>query len=177
MKVIIPLLDTMLAPYAELLGEDFTAYRNHACRVATFHCLLQPVAEQDHVRLAAAAAYHDLGIWTAGTFDYIEPSVQLAASCLRAQDRWDLIDEVVEMISNHHKLTPCCDRVQSAAETFRRADWMDVSAGLLRFGVSRDSASAVVRDFPRKGFHKVLLKMSLKRAVTHPLSPLPMLRW
>jgi hypothetical protein len=174
---IISMLDQLLDPFAGLLGDDFNAYRNHACRVASFYSLLEPEADHDMTKLAVAAAYHDIGIWTAGSFDYILPSTELATNVLREKGRTDLIDEVTAMIRDHHKLTPCCSRIPRSAEHFRKADWMDVSTGILHFGITRNAARDVKQRFPGAGFHRLLLKLSLKRAFTHPLSPLPMLRW
>ena len=37
--------------------------------------------------MAIAAAFHDIGIWTAGTFDYLEPSVRVAAAYLTGTGR------------------------------------------------------------------------------------------
>jgi hypothetical protein len=59
-------LDTILQGHAAALGRDFTAYRNHAYRVANF-CLAPDRAMQIE-KVAIAAAFHDLGIWTAATF-------------------------------------------------------------------------------------------------------------
>jgi hypothetical protein len=174
---LLPLLDRLLAPHAVTIGDDFIAYRNHACRVASFHCVMERAARRDPHKLAVAAAYHDLGIWSAGTFDYIEPSIHAAVEFLREESRQDLVDEVAAMIRDHHKVTPCGDRAPPGADVFRRADWVDVSAGLLRFGIPRDTIADVRRRFPNAGFHKLLLKLSAKRLVRHPLSPLPMLRW
>jgi hypothetical protein len=33
-------------------------------------------------KVAVAAAFHDLGIWTDGTFDYLPPSIRLAREWL-----------------------------------------------------------------------------------------------
>jgi hypothetical protein len=81
------------------------------------------------------------------------------------------------MIRFHHKITPCPDGVPPAAELFRRADWVDVSAGFLRFGLPRKAVTEIRRTFPVAGFHCLLSRLALRRFVTHPFSPLPMLRW
>jgi len=88
-------------------------------------------------KFAIAAAFHDLGIWTDATFDYLKPSVGLAVAHLRDTDRESWIPEVSEMILEHHKLSPYRRDPHSLVEPFRRADWVDVSRGLLRFGLSR----------------------------------------
>ena len=57
---------------------DFTAYRNHAYRVVNFCAHSRPAPTPRLEKIALAAAFHDLGIWTAHTFDYLEPSIDLA---------------------------------------------------------------------------------------------------
>ena len=74
----LPTLDAVLGAHAAALGRDFDGYRNHAYRVANL-CLAQsPPSALDVEKIAIAAAFHDLGIWTDRTFDYLEPSVRLA---------------------------------------------------------------------------------------------------
>lgn len=71
------LLDEVLSAHAGALGADFEGYRNHACRVA--HCLALTSTsttagdEEQIAKIALAAAFHDLGIWTDATFDDLPP--------------------------------------------------------------------------------------------------------
>lgn len=171
------MMDALLEPYAGLLGRQFTPYRNHACRVASFFRMMSHAEGEALEKLAIAAAFHDLGIWTARTFDYIEPSVSLAAQHVSTSRNREWSDEIAAMIRLHHKVTPCPDDVSPAVELFRRADWVDVSAGALRFGLSPKAVAEVRRAFPLAGFHCLLFRLALRRLVTHPMSPLPMLRW
>ena len=73
-------LDRVLETHAVELGADFTAYRNHTYRVVNFCAALAPCADDALEKVALAAAFHDLGIWTAHTFDYLQPSIELACS-------------------------------------------------------------------------------------------------
>ena len=75
-------LDRVLETHAVELGGDFTAYRNHAYRVVNFCAALAPCADAALEKIALAAAFHDLGIWTARTFDYLAPSIELACDHL-----------------------------------------------------------------------------------------------
>lgn len=175
MLVNVPRLDALLDRHADALGADFAAYRNHTYRVANFHFLLDAAGDLD--KLAIAAAYHDLGIWTARTFDYLAPSIALATAYLDEIGKAEWGSEVAAMIDNHHKVTRCRAGVPASAETFRRADWIDVSLGRLRFGLARCAVVDVLRLFPNAGFHRRLARLSLQRLVRHPLRPLPMFRW
>ena len=62
-------------------------------------------------------------------------------------------------------------------ETFRKADWIDVTQGVLRFGLSRSFLRSLYSTWPDAGFHAFLVRQTWERAKRHPLSPLPMFRW
>ena len=169
----IKLLDDVLEAHARALGPDRIAYRNHAYRVANL-CLALRAGDRALLdKIAVAAAFHDLGIWTAGTFDYLEPSARLASEHL-AGSEWAA--EITETILQHHKLTRYRDNDAWLVEAFRRADLIDVSRGLLRFGLSRGLLRDAYAQWPSAGFHRRLLSLGAQRAREHPLSPLPMLR-
>jgi hypothetical protein len=115
-------------------------------------------------KIAVAAVLHDLGIWTKHTFDYIAPSVGIAREHLAARGRADWIPEIEAMIVNHHKITPSRANPQSLVESFRRADWIDVSRGLRRFGLPRMFIAAVDAAWPNAGFHRRLVQLTLANA-------------
>lgn len=169
-------LDEILECHAGVLGRDYHPYRNHTYRVANFHwCMLPGSLEDLHV-LSVAVAFHDLGIWTAGTFDYLEPSEALARQYLEERERPELIELVLAMIREHHRLSSVPRGQDRRIETFRRADWIDVSLGALRFDLLPADFASVVMRFPRLGFHLRLVQFSLKHGLRHPLNPLPMLK-
>jgi hypothetical protein len=62
-------------------------------------------------------------------------------------------------------------------ETFRKADLVDVSHGLLRDQIGRSAVQAVVAELPYHGFHAFVTKRLAGYAARHPPRPLPMLRW
>lgn len=178
----IPLLDELLQRHSHALGSDFGAYRNHAYRVANFcAALASPTAagadEDSMRRISIAAAFHDLGIWTDHTFDYLAPSERLAERYLAEIEGTDAAGEIVAMIDQHHKITPCRSDERGLVEAFRRADWADVSRGAIASGLAADVRREVFAAFPSAGFHKRLMQLSCSRLISHPWSPLPMLRW
>src|SRR5436305_284174 len=73
-----PIVDVVLDQRRDALGDDRAAYRNHVYRCITYHQVLLGFPVPDVAALAWAT--HDLGIWTAGTFDYLTPSAELAAA-------------------------------------------------------------------------------------------------
>src|SRR4029077_18895282 len=99
----IPTVDDVLNDYATALGEDFSGYRNHVYRVVNLCVAIAGPSELE--KIAVAAVFHDLGIWTKGTFDYIAPSIALSHDYTAAHGRQDWTAEIEAMIANHHKIT------------------------------------------------------------------------
>jgi hypothetical protein len=102
--------------------------------------------------VAIASAFHDLGIWTDGTFDYLPPSVELARAHLVRSGRSEWTSEISAMVLAHHKLSRYRGDSEGLAEPFRRADRVDVTRGLVRFGLSRP-AGQVFSAWPTAVWH------------------------
>jgi hypothetical protein len=172
----IPIVDGILDHYATALGRDFIAYRNHVHRVVNL-CLAVTGGSRDNLdKIAVAAAFHDLGIWTDHTFDYLAPSVSLAREHLSACSRADWIPEIEAMIENHHKITRARAHPDWLVEGFRRADWIDVSCGFRRFGLTRPFIGSLFATWPSAGFHWRLVELTAAWFRRHPLTPLPMVK-
>ena len=169
-------LDAVLETYAVVIGRDLVAYRNHTYRMANF-CLAQvtPTAEMAE-KVGIAAAFHDLGIWTDHTFDYLLPSVALAKAYLaeKGKGAWEV--EIAEMILQHHKITRYAKNPAWLVEPFRRADWVDVTRGVLTYSVPRSLIRDAYRQWPDAGFHLLLVKLELGHLRRHPLNPLPVFK-
>ena len=170
----IPVIDDVLDGHAPALRDDLVAYRNHVYRIVNLCIAIAGRAEIEKV--AVAAAFHDLGIWTDRTFDYIPPSIALAHDYLRARGRDDWTAEIEGMIADHHKITSYAAAPDSLIEAFRRADWIDVTRGLRRFGVPSPFVARLFATWPSAGFHWRLVALTLDRFRSHPLTPLPMVR-
>jgi len=173
------IVEKLLDPYRRELGADFEGYRNHCLRVFLFceaFCACGSAPEQEE-KIAVAAAFHDLGIWTANTFDYLPHSVELAKRHLETTGRQEWSGEITAMIEEHHKLTPWRSNGTWLVEEFRRADLVDLSVGIVRFGLDGALVGKVIEDYPNTGFHRTLFRLGLRRLRTHPFDPLPMMRW
>jgi hypothetical protein len=168
-------LDAILNRHAADLADDFTAYRNHAHRVATL-CASQVKGSATLEPIAIAAAFHDLGIWVERTFDYLEPSVRLAREHLLASGQAAWVPAVTAAILEHHRITPYRGAHDWLVEPFRRADWMDVSGGVVASGMSRALFRAALVRWPRAGFHRLLARLAWRHGRSHPSNPLPMLK-
>ncbi len=175
-------LDGVLRAHAAELGGDFTAYRNHTYRVVNLCAALSSESSESSAdsgrieKMAVAAAFHDLGIWTDGTFDYLRPSIRLASAHLAQSGRTEWEPEITAMILEHHKISAWRGNPDWLVEPFRRADWVDVTRGLRRFGLPRRLLGEIFSTWPSAGFHKRLVQLELKRLRTHPWNPLPMVR-
>ena len=99
----IPMVDEVLQKHATELGSDFAGYRNHVFRVVNL-CVSQ-VGRDELEKISIAAVFHDLGIWTNSTFDYIAPSIALAHGYLARRGRQEWAGEIEGMIAEHHKIT------------------------------------------------------------------------
>jgi hypothetical protein len=189
-------IDEILGLFRGLLGSDFEGYRNHVQRM-THACFAladagEPGAQHrregegsrpeaailtdsEREKIVIAASFHDIGLWTAGTFDYIEPSIAAAREHLTLVRRAPWIREVETMIAEHHKLRAY--RGGGLIELFRRGDLVDFSLGVVRFGLSRRWIRAVKARYPNAGFHRGLVRRALRWGVRHPLNPAPMAKW
>jgi hypothetical protein len=173
----VTLVDEVLETHAQAIGEDMAGYRNHVYRVLNLCLALTPEQPQRLDKIAVAAVFHDLGIWTGRTFDYLSPSVALAGRYLEATGRIEWAPEIAAMILEHHRVTAYRDNPAWLVEGFRRADWIDVSMGVIGYGVPGNTIRGILDYWPSAGFHRRLVSLAWERALRHPRSPLPMLRW
>jgi len=173
----LPTIEEVLDNHASALGHDLLAYRNHVYRVVNLCLAIVGDRRVELEKIAVAAVFHDLGIWTNQTFDYIAPSVAIAREHLTARGRTDWIPEIEAMIADHHKVTASAANPQLLVESFRRADWVDVSRGLRRFGLPRKFLAAVAATWPDAGFHRRLVELTIDQWRKRPLDPLPMVKW
>ena len=167
----------LLAPWEAALGRDVEGYGNHVQRVVQFCLLLRNLAPSERLKVCIAACFHDLGIWTADSFDYLAPSIRLARTYLDENGLAEWEPEIVMMIDMHHKLTPYTNRDYPLVELFRWADLIDLSLGGIRFGLSKRGIRTIKSCFPNRGFHGRLTRLVLRSLVQHPLNPLPMYKW
>ncbi len=80
------------------------------------------------------------------------------------------------MIEQHHKIRHA-DGPTSPVEIFGRADTIDLTLGLRRFGVPLHAYRSIARHYPDAGFHRRIITLAAKRLYTHPTSPMPMVKW
>jgi hypothetical protein len=168
-------IENLLQNFKEDIGPDYDTYKNHVQRVF-WNCVLMEDDKSNEEKYAIASVFHDIGIWTNHTFDYLQPSIEQACIHLTKIGRQDWIEEITLMISYHHKISRYRGKHESIVENFRRADWIDVSSGLLNFGFDKRKIKEVKRKLPILGFHFFLVKLTIKNFFKHPFNPLPMFK-
>lgn len=171
------LLDELLEPWRSLIAEDFDGYRNHCQRMLSFCFALRACSEEEQTKVAIAACFHDIGLWTENTLDYLEPSVVPALQCLDERGLGAWSDDIRLMITEHHRLRAVRDSRYPLVEAFRQADLVDFSLGLVKCGLSPSKVREVQQQFPNAGFHKGLLHKAGAWFVRHPFNPAPMMKW
>lgn len=170
-----PIIESILSAYASQIGEDLVKYKNHVYRVF-YNCRLLDSDPLHHKVYAIAAAFHDIGIWTKHTIDYLDPSIEEAITYLRRQDEQQLTEQITAMIYWHHKIAAYSGPFAKTTETFRKADWADVSLGLIRFGMDGKLLRNARKALPNAGFHLFLTRKVVRNFFSHPLNPLPMFK-
>jgi hypothetical protein len=173
----IPLLEEILSQWQETIGKDYQGYKNHVYRM--IHCCfaLKNCNEEERHKIIIAAAFHDIGIWTNKTVDYISPSISPAMQYLNSQNLHNWSTEIKLMIAEHHKIKHYKNDAYPLVEIFRKGDLIDFSLGLFRFGIPKNDLQKLKTQFPNAGFHKNLSKLAIQWFVRHPLNPVPMMKW
>ncbi|MGI9545279.1 MAG: HD domain-containing protein [Cyclobacteriaceae bacterium] len=167
----------LLKPYQSVIGKHYLPYKNHVHRVLNLALAIhKDPTEEDKMKIAIAGVFHDIGLWTAGTFNYLDPSIEEATKHLQISGRDHWIEEIEMIINMHHKLSSYKGAFRQNVECFRQADLVDVSRGLVRFGVSKEMLKENLRMFPMAGFIRILVHMFFTNLIKNPLKPLPMLK-
>jgi len=173
----IPLLEEILIEWKSKIGNDYEGYKNHVYRMLNYCFYLSEPSKDDRKKLIIAAAFHDLGIWSDNTVDYLPPSVSLAKDYLEQNGLNSWVEEVSLVIDLHHKITQVKNKKHPSIELFRKADLVDFSLGSIRSGVSKSYIQEVKSTFPNAGFHKRLVQLSWQQFKQHPFNPAPMMKW
>jgi hypothetical protein len=171
------LIEEILTTWKDRIGSDYPGYRGHVYRMFNFCLALRPCSEEEKTRLAIAACFHDIGLWSAHTVDYLPPSVAEARQYLAATGRDAWTEEIGLMIALHHKVRRCPTDPYPLVELFRKGDLVDFSLGFFRFGLPSAYVRAVKQAIPNDGFHRFLMKGAREWFAKHPLSPPPFMKW
>lgn len=152
--------------------QGYRGYRGHVYRVLNFARVLVGGGGDRDDKLGVAAAFHDLDVFS--TLDYLAPSIRAQDAWLKQTGREAWAPELAVVIAEHHRFRTYRGAHASMVEGFRRADLVDVSQGLVRFGIPREYVSAVRNSFDVETFFtRVIPRMTARHLRLHPLNPLP----
>jgi len=165
-------IPSILEEFKQVLSVDYSGYLNHCLRVYSYSKILLLVKE--HRKMAIASAFHDLAIWTEGNMDYLDSSTLLATDYCEKKNILFLPDEIKYIINNHHKITKISDHIE--AEAFRKADLIDLTAGIVRFNLPKSIIQETEKKYPRRHFTKQIFSKIIRHALLNPKSPLPMIK-
>jgi hypothetical protein len=162
-------LDTELEKFSGAMGDEMNAYRNHCLRVLSFAVAhlggVKNVSSKSVDVMALALAYHDLGLWSDGALDYLEPSAkQLEASSLDEAFDDNDVATARAIITEHHKLTDYESHDdkginENLVNAIRKGDWADFTIGIVRFGLPASFVESAYTSIPEAGFHMILTTM------------------
>jgi hypothetical protein len=163
-----PLAEEILESHRHLAhGDDagYSAYKAHVYRVINFaRALAADEADRDE-KIAIAVAFHDLAAFD--TLDYLVPSIAAQDAWLRQTGRESWSDELALMVAEHHRLFRYGQTRPHAplVEAVRRADLIDVSQGLVRFGLPSSYVKEVRATFDASAFFKRVIPSGTLRAI------------
>ena len=144
----------------EVTGESGGAMERHGLRVFLIADRLATARELkvDRELLLIAGLLHDVGLYDAASHGgvYVREGAEFTAELLRKHD-WDedRIRLCFDAIERHHELRSQWDRGDEV-ELIRRADLVDLSRGLVRFGLSREWIRDLFRSVSREGTYRTI---------------------
>ncbi len=165
-------MDYILAHYRTQIGTDFERYNGHCYRVLNYVNLFG-LEKEELYAASVIIPFHDLGIWTHHSMDYLDNSVREAKRFFHEKNM-GVEDELIDsMILDHHKMT---STKSSLAEKLRKADLMDLSFGFIHFGRPGSQLKAIKSAFPSHGFQWDIYRKVTGYAVRHLGNPFPMMK-
>jgi hypothetical protein len=170
----LPLAEEILESHRDRAGGDdvgWDAYRAHVYRVINFARAFAPDSSDRDEKLAVGAAFHDLASFT--TLDYLVPSIEAQDAWLQQTGREQWSSELALVVAEHHRVLPYRqDRPHAVlVEAVRRADLIDVSQGLIRFGLPKEFVEEVRTAFDAGVFFKRVVPSGVVRAVRQLQQP------
>jgi predicted hydrolase (HD superfamily) len=144
----------------EITGEAGGPMERHGLRVFLIADRLATAREAkvDREVLLIAGLLHDIGLYDEASHGgvYVLEGAEFTAELLRKQG-WgeERIRLCFDAVERHHDLRSQWDR-GAEVELIRRADLTDVSAGLVRFGLSREWLKDLFESVPRNGTYRTI---------------------
>ena len=144
----------------DITGESGGPMERHSLRVFLIADRLATARDAtiDREVLLIAGLLHDIGLYDEASHGgaYVRDGAEFTADLLREQG-WDQerIRLCFDAIERHHELRSQWER-GAEVELIRRADLVDLSSGLVRFGLSREWLSDLSRSVSRSGTYRTI---------------------
>ena len=157
-------------------GESGGPMERHGLRVFLIADRLATArgVDVDREVLLIAGLLHDVGLYDAASHGgvYVREGAEFTADILRKRG-WDeeRIRLCFDAVERHHELRVQWER-GAEVELIRRADLCDVSAGLVRFGLSREWLKDLFRSVSRDGTYRTIGR-EVARVLRHRPLTLP----
>ena len=155
-------VEEYLGRYKEVIGEDYEGYRNHIYRVLTYSMHYMGDKQEALPLVAIALVYHDIGLWTAGRLNYLEPGIDLLTKECTPKYSPLEVELMNDIIDFHHKVTPYVGNNADIINAVRKADWIDATLTIVNHGMSQENTKLVRNALPNAGFHKTLANFGPK---------------
>jgi hypothetical protein len=128
--------------------------------------------EVDRELLMCAALLHDIGLYPGASRGgvYVADGAIFARELL-ADQGWpaERMDRLANAIELHHELRSQWDKGVEV-ELIRRSDLIEVSGGLVRFGLDRAFIASVNAEYPRTGFYREIGRLLGHALIERPLT-------
>lgn len=125
----------------------------------------------DHEVLLVAGLLHDIGLYDGASEGgvYVTDGRNFAERLLEGRKGWDerRMRLCLEAIERHHEVRSQWD-AGAEVEVMRRADMVEVTGGLVNYGVSRGWLRGLWRAVPRDGLYGELAKIVAKAGRERP---------
>jgi hypothetical protein len=149
-----------LAKLREITGEIGGPMERHGLRVFLIadRLAIARGVEVDREVLLISGLLHDVGLYDEASHGgvYVVEGAEFTAELLRTQS-WEegRIRFCFDAIERHHETRSQWDR-GAEVELIRRADLVDLTSGLVRFGLSREWVRDLFKSVPRKGTYRTI---------------------
>jgi predicted hydrolase (HD superfamily) len=158
----------------DVTGESGGPMERHGLRVFLIADRLGTArnADIDREVLLIAGLLHDIGLYDAVSHGgvYVREGAEFTAELLRTQG-WDeeRIRLTFDAIERHHEVRSQWER-GAEVELIRRADLVDLSSGLVRFGLSREWLRDLFKSVPRDGTYGTIGRKVGAQLLHRPLT-------
>jgi predicted hydrolase (HD superfamily) len=157
----------------EITGEAASPMERHGLRVFLIADRLATAreAEVDREVLLIAGLLHDVGLYDEASHGgvYVSEGAEFTAELLREQG-WseDRIRLCFDAIERHHEIRPQWNR-GTEVEVIRRADLVDLTTGVVTFGLAREWLRDLFKSVPRDGTYATIGREVASQLIHRPL--------